>query len=121
MLLIGAAVVLALTVLPPAWGLALVAGTVALELTQTAFWYRYTRRYPVSVGREALLGQAAEVLEPCRPVGWIRVHGERWRARCRAGDAGRGDAVVVEGVEGLTLVVSPAANALAQSRLGVSS
>jgi membrane protein implicated in regulation of membrane protease activity len=46
------------------------------------------------------------VTTACRPVGQVRTKGELWQARCEAG-AGVGDAVRVERLDGLTLVVSP--------------
>ena len=52
-----------------------------------------------------MIGQSAEVVEECRPVGTVRVSGELWEARCaegaRSGEQSR------DGVDGLTLVVSP--------------
>ena len=40
------------------------------------------------------------------PVGTVRVNGELWAARCAEG-AASGETVRVNGVDGLTLVVSP--------------
>ena len=53
-----------------------------------------------------MIGQTAEVVEPCRPVGQVRVHGELWEARCAAG-AAVGDTVRITALEGLTLTVAP--------------
>jgi membrane protein implicated in regulation of membrane protease activity len=53
-----------------------------------------------------MIGREAEVVEECRPVGTVRVNGELWSARCPEG-ARSGEAVRVNGVDGLTLVVSP--------------
>ncbi len=71
------------------------------------FWLRWSRRRRPAVGAEALVGAEAEVVEPCRPVGTVRVRGELWRARCERG-AGAGERVRVRAVEGLELVVEPA-------------
>ena len=42
----------------------------------------------------------------CRPYGQVRLDGELWRALCADG-ADPDDHVVIEAVEGLTLVVVP--------------
>jgi membrane protein implicated in regulation of membrane protease activity len=55
---------------------------------------------------EALVGRIAEVVEPCRPRGTVKLDGELWEAVCEAG-ADRGEEVVVRAVERLRLVVAP--------------
>jgi membrane protein implicated in regulation of membrane protease activity len=67
---------------------------------------RIGRRTEATTGAEALVGKVAEVTQDCRPTGMVRLEGELWEARCEEG-ASRGDAVVVERLDGLTLVVSP--------------
>jgi membrane-bound serine protease (ClpP class) len=52
-----------------------------------------------------MIGQEAVVVSPCRPLGEVRVHGELWQARCEDG-AEAGERVRIEGIEGLTLVVT---------------
>jgi membrane-bound serine protease (ClpP class) len=52
-----------------------------------------------------MIGQAAQVVEPCVPNGKVRLHGELWEARCDEG-AAAGDTVTVEALDGLTLVVA---------------
>lgn len=55
---------------------------------------------------ESLLGHRATAEQPLRPRGYVRLRGELWRAR--VGDGERiepGEEVVVEGVDGLTLLV----------------
>jgi membrane-bound serine protease (ClpP class) len=86
------------------WAIALVVATGAFELSQTAFWLRYTQRRAAVVGAEALVGRVVEVSEECRPYGRVRVHGELWNARCPEG-ASRGERVRITGVDGLTLEV----------------
>jgi membrane-bound ClpP family serine protease len=107
MLGIVGAILLALFVLPAPWGIVLVGSAIVGEIAEKAFWLRYTKRIPLAVGREALIGLPAEVLAPCRPNGNVRLRGERWKAHCSEG-AGLGETVVVEAVEQLTLVVSRA-------------
>ncbi|HEY6638624.1 MAG TPA: NfeD family protein [Solirubrobacterales bacterium] len=103
MLLIGA-IALALFVLPPAWGLALVVVAMVVEVAEVGFWIRFLRRYRVTTGAEGLIGATAEVIETCDPSGRVRLRGEIWHARCPGG-AGVGERVKVTAVGGLTLEV----------------
>jgi len=102
-LLIGA-IALALLVLPPAWGLALVAVAALIEIAEVGFWIRFLRRYRIATGVEALIGSSAEVIEACDPRGRVRFRGEIWHAECDT-RAEVGDRVTVAGVHGLTLEV----------------
>jgi membrane protein implicated in regulation of membrane protease activity len=106
MLLIGA-IALALFVLPPGWGLALVTAAAVIEVAEIGFWIRFLRRYRVATGKEALIGSSAEVIETCEPRGRVRFRGEIWHARC-ASRAEVGERVTVTGVNGLTLEVERA-------------
>ena len=101
---LAAAILLALFVLPAPWGIVAVLGALVVEVGETAFWIRLSKRRRPQVGAEALIGARATVVVPCRPLGQVRVHGEVWGARCDEG-ADRGDSVRVEALEGLTLVV----------------
>jgi membrane protein implicated in regulation of membrane protease activity len=87
-------------VLDDPWRLAAVVGGGAIEIGEAWFWWRWTHRRPPAVGVEVLVGATGVVLED----GWVRVNGELWRAR-GAEEARPGEAVVVEAVEGLTLLV----------------
>jgi len=60
--------------------------------------------HPVKTGREGLMQESAEVIEPVNPKGRIRVHGELWQA-ISSEDLRTGDRVKVVGVNGLTLRV----------------
>lgn len=104
------AILLAVLVLePPASVVVLVVGCVleVVEIGVLRQWSkRMGRRSKPTTGAEAMVGKLAEVVEECRPRGTVHVNGELWEARCEAG-AARGDRVVVEAVDGLTLVVSP--------------
>jgi membrane-bound serine protease (ClpP class) len=104
-LLVGA-VLLALFVLPPVWGILAILVAAVVEIGETAFWIRLSRRRRIQVGAETLTGALAEVLTACRPEGQVRLQGEIWGARCEAG-ADPGAAVRVLGLDGLTLVVEP--------------
>ncbi len=105
MLLVGA-ILLAVFVLPPGWGIAAVTAGIVIEIAEVAFWVRFLRRYRISAGPEALVGRRAEVIEACDPLGRVRLRGEIWHAHCdRHADVG--ETVVVAGVAGLTLQVEP--------------
>jgi membrane-bound serine protease (ClpP class) len=107
-LLVGA-IVLAVLILPPGWGIAAVAVAAAIEVAEVGFWIRFLRRYRVRTGIEALVGSTAEVIESCDPRGRVRFRGEIWHAECPAG-ANVGDRVRITGAHGLTLEVDPAAD-----------
>jgi membrane-bound serine protease (ClpP class) len=104
-LLIGA-IALALFVLPPGWGIALVVLAMVIEVAEVGFWIRFLRRYRVVTGKEALIGTSAEVIEACDPRGRVRFRGEIWRAECPS-RAKVGERVTVVAVNGLTLRVEP--------------
>ena len=98
------AIVLSFFVLPSPWGVVLVACVIVWEVAEKTFWLRYTRRLPVVVGREALIGMPVTAVSPIQPEGRVRLQGESWKAYCFAG-ARPGETLVVEGVEALTLIV----------------
>jgi membrane-bound serine protease (ClpP class) len=105
-LLVGA-ILLAVFVLPPVWGIVAVAGAALAEIAETVFWIRLSRRRRIQVGPETLIGAHGEAATACRPDGQVRVHGELWQARCEAGvDAGEPVRIVAR--EGLTLIVERA-------------
>ncbi|MDX6509019.1 MAG: hypothetical protein QOG81_771 [Gaiellaceae bacterium] len=106
MALLGA-ILLAIFVLPPAWRIPVVVAGGAIEVGESFFWIWLSKRRRPAVGVETLVGAHAIVVTQCRPSGQVRVQGELWAARCDEG-ADSGDEVIVERVEGLTLVVSRA-------------
>ena len=70
------------------------------------------RDEPVRAGPEELVGARAEARTPLDPEGQVWIEGALWRARLSGAGGGSprpGDRVVVEAVEGLTLVVRPEA------------
>jgi membrane-bound serine protease (ClpP class) len=101
-----AMIALALFVLPPGLGIAVVVIGIVVEVGEVGFWIRFLRRYRVTTGAEGLIGARAEVIEACDPSGRVRLGSEIWHARCPAG-ARVGDRVTVTGVDGLTLDVEP--------------
>jgi membrane protein implicated in regulation of membrane protease activity len=103
LLLVGA-VILALLYLPASWDIPVVVAAALVEIGETYFWFRLSRRGRVKMGPETLVGATGVVVTPCHPVGQVRVEGELWGARCEEG-ADVGEAVRVRALEGLTLVV----------------
>jgi len=104
MVTIGAVVLLAIFVVSAPWGIVLVVSAIAWEIVEKVFWVRYSKRIPIAVGCEAMIGLPVTVITPCQPEGRVQLRGERWKARCAAG-AGVGETLVIEAVEQITLVV----------------
>jgi membrane-bound serine protease (ClpP class) len=92
--------------LPSPWNVVALACGVVLEVGEIVWGRRLARRMRPKTGAEALIGREARVVEACRPDGYVRVGGERWRAICADG-ADAGDAVRVTAVRELTLDVAP--------------
>lgn len=105
-MLLAIAILLTVTVLSPRVGIALIALAAVVEVGEYLFWRRFLRRYRVRTGIEALVGEPVQIVEPCDPLGRVRMRGELWKARSeRALRVGEG--ATVAGVEGLTLVLDP--------------
>jgi membrane-bound serine protease (ClpP class) len=100
------AILLALFLLPSPWGLVIVGCAAVVEIAETFFWLRISRRWRVRAGAETLIGASADVVSTCRPRGHVRVEGELWRASCEQG-ADPGHRVRIVGRDGLTLLVEP--------------
>jgi membrane-bound serine protease (ClpP class) len=64
------------------------------------------RRRPVVSGREQMVGAIGEALDDFEAEGWMRVHGEMWRARTHA-PVRRGQRLRVRAIDGLTLDADP--------------
>jgi membrane-bound serine protease (ClpP class) len=105
-ILLGA-ILLAVFVLPVEWAIPVVFLGAVVEVGETLFWLWYSRRRKAQVGAETLIGELAEVVTRCAPLGQVRLQGEIWRARCEEG-AERGEHVRVTALEELTLVVERA-------------
>jgi membrane protein implicated in regulation of membrane protease activity len=101
-----AAILLAIFVLPPHWGLVAILVGLTIELGEAGFWIHLSRRRRAVTGAEGLIGATARVVEPCRPWGRVRVHGELWQAHCALG-ADAGQTVHIQRVDGLVLHVEP--------------
>ena len=98
--------IVGLFLLPSPWGVVAVGAAVTVEVLELLFWRRFLRRYRLRVGPETLLGMRAEVVQPCSPVGLVRVRGELWNARASV-PVDAGETVIVSGMDGLTLRVEP--------------
>jgi len=86
-------------------------------LSIVAFWF-VTRKVleahrgePVRTGSEELIGETAEARSNIDPEGQVWTAGTVWGARLAngAGEVRLGDRVVVDAIDGLTLVVRPEA------------
>jgi membrane protein implicated in regulation of membrane protease activity len=104
------AILLVVFLVPTPWNVVVLVVACILEVGEIALLRRWSkrigRRTKATTGAEAMTGKVAEVTDDCRPIGMVRLDGELWEARCEAG-ASRGDSVVVERLDGLTLVVAP--------------
>ena len=69
--------------------------------------FRHSYASRAQVGPEAMAGRRGKVVRALEPEGFVRVQGERWKARMleRSHNAAEGDTVEVMGVRGLTLLV----------------
>ena len=97
-----------------ATGIALAAGLAAGALAAVYAWIVVRKAFAVSrrrvrSGAEGLIGRVGEVRAAPAPLGQVFLDGALWRARMWAGDDDaalqRGDPIVVERVDGLTLTV----------------
>ena len=97
-----------------ATGIALAAGLAAGALAAVYAWIVLRKAVAVSrrgvrSGAEGLIGRIGEVRAAPAPLGQVFLDGALWRARMWAGDDDaalqRGDPIVVERVDGLTLTV----------------
>ncbi|MGH2723369.1 MAG: NfeD family protein [Actinomycetota bacterium] len=95
-LLIGGT--LAYFFLPFPWFVVTVVVLAAFELVEARLWWWAIKRRPLA-GHESLVGERAVLSAPDR----VRVRGTSYPARVLEGEPG--DRVVVEAVEGMTLVV----------------
>jgi membrane protein implicated in regulation of membrane protease activity len=103
MLLLGA-ILLAIFVLPPPWGLVAVFTGGLIDVAESLVLLRWSRRRRTPIGADAYVGRKAVVVTPLRPLGQVRIAGELWAARSDSG-ADPGDEVIVRGVDELTLLV----------------
>lgn len=101
------ALVLALTVLPSPWGVIAVVVAALIDVVETIFFVRWSKRRRATVGVETLVGRSAVVVRRLAPRGQVTLDGEVWEARS-ATELEPGEDVVVRAIEGLVLEVEPA-------------
>ena len=89
---------LAYWLLPFPWWLAVVGLLACVEIGEVLLWLRLRHRRSIT-GAEALVSMTGRLTSRDR----VRIRGTSYRARVVEGQPG--DEVVVEGVEGMTLVV----------------
>jgi membrane-bound serine protease (ClpP class) len=111
--------IVGLFILPAPWGVIAVAAAAVIEVGEIYFWIRFLRRYPVTTGAEGLVGERADVIVRCAPLGRVRLRGEIWNARSEE-PVESGEEVRVEAVEGLTLVVARAGPVAQRTERGAS-
>ena len=92
-----------LVVLPSPWNAVGFVACVFLFGGEVIFWNRTVRARRAAAGAETLVGQTASVVTACLPDGQVRLAGEIWDAHSEDG-AEQGEAVVVTGRDGLTLL-----------------
>lgn len=113
-MLLVAALLLAIFVLPLPWGAALVGVAIVLEVAGKVMWAKVSTRDPARAGPETLIGSTARVVSPCDPYGHVRISGELWRARSH-GWLAEGEDVRVRDRDGLTVFVEPESEELAEA------
>jgi membrane-bound serine protease (ClpP class) len=104
--LLVVAVIAAVFWLPTTWGIVAVIGAAVVELAEIGLYVWYSKRRRATTGAEGLVGAVGVAVTACDPEGQIRIEGELWNASCAEG-ARPGDRVVVQRLEGLTLIVAP--------------
>jgi membrane protein implicated in regulation of membrane protease activity len=102
------AILLAIFVLPPYWGLVAILAGLTVEVGEAWLWIHLSRRRRAVTGAEGLIGRRAQVVEACQPEGKVRVQGELWKGCCDSfADAGQPVRVLSVDADGLTLHVVP--------------
>lgn len=101
-----AAIVLAVLVLPSPWGVIAVITAGLIDIGETIFFVRWSKRRRSTVGAETLVGRRATVVRALTPRGLVKLDGELWEARSEY-DLLPGDEVLVRAVDGLVLQVEP--------------
>lgn len=91
----------------PLWGLAIL--MVALAVYSYVMYRvgRSTFLMRPKVAAEAIIGNEGKVVRRLAPEGYVKVQGVLWKATCNESELEAGDEVVVVGIEGLRLIVSP--------------
>lgn len=108
MILIATILIVVFAGVPSPWDALLIIAGCVLEVGEVIVLRRWSkhidRRTRPTTGAAAMIGELAQVVEPCRPLGMVELNGELWRARCNEG-ADPGETVEVKAIEKLTLTV----------------
>ena len=88
-----------------AWRFVVIGAAAALEAAELAIWLRWRGRR-AQMGAESMVGAVGIAATDCRPEGQVKLKGQLWNARCESG-VEQGDEVIVDRVDGLSLIVSP--------------
>lgn len=88
------------------WVIAVMVGTIAVLFGIGVFAVVRSQNRRQPTGADGLVGMVAEVRVPLKPRGVVMVHGELWDATVDAGEADRGEEVIVTDVSGLKLKVT---------------
>jgi len=91
----------------PLWGLAVLMAALAIY---SCIMYRVGRSTFLirpKVAAETVIGNGGKVTKRLAPEGYVKVQGVLWKAMCVESELEVDDEVVVVGIEGLRLIVSP--------------
>ena len=91
----------------PLWGLGILMAALAVHSSIMYRIGRPTFLIKPKVAAENIIGNEGEVVKPIAPEGYVKVQGVLWKATCNESNLELGDEVVVVGIEGLRLIVSP--------------
>ena len=91
----------------PLWGLVILMAALAIYSYIMYRVGRLTFLIRPKLAAEAIVGNEGKVTKRLAPEGYVKVKGVLWKAICEEADLEVGDDVVVVGIEGLRLIVSP--------------
>jgi membrane-bound serine protease (ClpP class) len=93
---------------PSWWIVLIVVAGVALFYAVALTTIVRSRFSTTTIGRDQLIGRSGVADDDLAPEGVVVVDGARWRARShREAGIGSGDPVIVEGIDGIVLMVAP--------------
>jgi membrane-bound serine protease (ClpP class) len=91
----------------PLWALAILMVALAAYSCTMYRVGRSTFLIRPKVAAETVIGDGGKVTKRLAPEGYVKVQGVLWKAICDEAELEIGDEVVVVGIEGLRLIVSP--------------
>jgi membrane-bound serine protease (ClpP class) len=91
----------------PLWALAILMVALAAYSYTMYRVGRSTFLIRPKVAAETVIGDGGKVTKRLAPEGYVKVQGVLWKAICDEAELEIGDEVVVVGIEGLRLIVSP--------------